>query len=100
MFEQAVQAGIAVLEEKRINWRPAASHPQLNMKHPEECVLGRTVNGGYWAAFRQWDVTENWMEQHGFFITDETLEVAELEYDEMYLELAEAWRQAAKAVTA
>jgi hypothetical protein len=99
MFEPEVQAGIKVLTEKGINWRAAARSPFLNMAGAHACILGLAV-GDYWKVRDQWDVTAEWMEAHGFLITQETFDNTNWDYCDAYRALADAWRNAAELVTA
>jgi hypothetical protein len=96
MFEQAVQAGIQVLEEKGLNWRAAALNPRLDMAWGDVCILG-FLQGDYATTQRKWGVTDDWMERHGFFVTEATLAVSDMNFTEACLELAEAWRNAAQS---
>lgn len=96
MFETEVQAGIAVLTDKGIDWRTAAQSSFLDMSRVDTCILGLTT-GSYWSVMRNWDVTEQWMEAHGFLISDETFETMDVDYHDTYRELAAAWRNAATA---
>jgi hypothetical protein len=94
MFETEVQAGIAVLEEKNLDWRAAALNPDLDMARADRCVLGFTM-GDYWTARDTWGVDSAWMLDHGFRISDYTED-----YFSEYSELADAWRRAAELTPA
>lgn len=103
MFEAEVQAGITVLNEKEIDWRPAALHEGLDMANMQLCVLGRSIetdphswDNGYIKARRDWGVNDEWMEIHGFYIDDETSCRLDASLSTLYAELAETWRRAAR----
>lgn len=93
MFETEVLAGIAVAEEKGLDWKAAALNPFFDITRADACILGLTVAGGYWEAKNTWDVEAEWMERHGF-LTPEALS------DENWINasaaLAETWRRAAR----
>lgn len=100
MFEAEVQAGIKVLDEKNLDWRSAVlqASPYLDMAREDLCVLGHTMSHamGYYTAKTLWNVDEDWMESHGFLITDETFTYnPDLDYTDAYLELGAAWKRAA-----
>ena len=95
MFETEVLAGIAVAEEKGLDWKAAALNPFLDMARADACILG-LAKGGYWRAKEEWDVDAEWMERHGFLIPDRVFDIEDLDYRDTYAELAETWRKAAR----
>lgn len=92
MFETEVLAGIAVAEEKGLDWKAAALNPFFDITRADACILGLTV-GGYWRAKEEWDVDQYWMERHGF-LTPEAL--SDKDWNNASAALAETWRRAAR----
>lgn len=92
MYETEVQAGIAVAEEKGLDWKAAALSPFFDIVRADSCILGLTM-GGYWRAKQEWDVDQYWMECHGF-LTPESLTGDE--WNRASDELGETWRRAAR----
>ena len=92
MYETEVQAGIAVAEEKGLDWKAAALSPFFDIVHADSCILGLTMTS-YWNAKQQWGVDQYWMECHGF-LTPESLTGDE--WNRASDELGETWRRAAR----
>lgn len=97
MFETEVQAGIAVAEEKGLDWKRAVLSPLLDMARADQCVLGLTIAGGYWEARKTWGMDAEWMAAHGFLISEELIGSSDLHYSDLYAELAFTWKREAEA---
>lgn len=97
MFDTEVQAGIAVAEEKGLDWKAATRDCRFDMCRGDLCILGITL-GDYRNARDAWGVDTEWMAAHGFVITEKMYLSSALAFGEYYEQLTRAWRRAAELV--
>jgi hypothetical protein len=97
-FEEAVQRGMSLLDERMPNWRARISLVHLNIWTLDSCILGQIFEGGYTCGLdvlcdeRGNRSRQSFAEHYGFNTSDEC------DNDSPEMALQAAWVAALSAV--
>lgn len=96
-MQEQVERGMALLDEKKPDWRDTFDPRTLDMYYGSSCVLGQQYDGHWYSGLVELGLTFERAEEYGFRCSDEgNVEQSIREY----AELGETWKALVNPPTA